>query len=101
MRGEPAMGLAILFIAMRAILLPGFAAAQQPPEATSADLFAAFQWGEVTDGFQLRVSTGKNTESLTETESILYLGRVGEEGGPGNPGTLEQGAGVPGKHAGN
>jgi hypothetical protein len=30
-------------------------------------------WGEVTDGLQLSVTTGINTVTLTETQSLLYL----------------------------
>jgi len=47
--------------------------AQQPAEVTSADPLAALPWGEVTGGLQERISTGVNTETLTETAQLLYL----------------------------
>ena len=67
--------LAVLFTAMRTLLLSGGAvAAQQPVSSASTDSAASQPWGDVTDGLQLRVdAAGKNTESLTETVSQLYL----------------------------
>jgi hypothetical protein len=72
--GPAAVTLAILCIAVRGALLPGDGpAAHQPTSATADSQAAAYAWGEVAEGLQLHVSTGRNTESLTETESILYL----------------------------
>jgi hypothetical protein len=66
-------GLVALLIAVPAIMLPGVEAAQQPAAITSVDPFTAVPWGDTSDGLQLRVSTGVATESLTESESLLYL----------------------------
>jgi hypothetical protein len=65
-----ASALGFVLIATRATLLP-FGASQQLPAA--GDPFGASPWGDAVDGLQLRVSTGVNTESLTETRSLRYL----------------------------
>ena len=67
-----AMRLTVLLVAMQAIILPG-AMAQQSDVATAIDGTDEFLWGEVTDGLQLRISTGVNTEALTGTALLLYL----------------------------
>jgi hypothetical protein len=62
-----------LFLMTTRAWLPLSANTAQSPAAGNADQFAAFPWGDSVDGLQLRVITGANTESLTETQSLLYL----------------------------
>jgi len=47
--------------------LAGVNIAQQSP-TTSAGM-----WGDVADDLQIGISTGMNTENLTESQSMLYL----------------------------
>jgi hypothetical protein len=65
--------LAILFISIPVVLPSGTSAAQEPAAGQRAAPFPELQWGEVADGLQVSIGTGVNTESLTETTSLLYL----------------------------